>query len=120
MTIFTYLLRSQKDKSYYTGITENCDFRIKQHNTGKVESTKNRRPWDLVFSKPHENYSEARKHEKWLKKKNREYKDKLGGVKQELKRDWLAPSSKRGGEEKEKGRGKKSRGGGPEPGWVRG
>ena len=111
MTIFTYLLRSQKDKSYYTGITENCDFRIKQHNTGKVESTKNRRPWDLVFSKPHENYSEARKHEKWLKKKNREYKDKLGGVKQELKRDWLAPSSKRRGKEKQKVRVKRVRGG---------
>ncbi len=35
----------------------------------------------------HEDYLEARKHEKWLKKKNRDYKDKLaqlappGGVK---------------------------------------
>src|SRR3989344_8504468 len=117
MIIFTYLLRSQKDKSYYAGITENCDFRVKQHNTGKVESTKSRRPWDLVFSKPHENYSEARKHEKWLKKKNREYKDKLSGVKQELKRDWLFPPSQRRGGGKKKGPGKKGRRGGRIRGW---
>src|SRR3989338_6949813 len=116
MIIFTYLLRRQKDKSYYAVITKNCDFRVKQNNTGKVESTKSRRPWDLVFSKPHENYSEARKHEKWLKKKNREYKDKLSGVKQELKRDWLAPSSKRRGGGKQKGRGEKGGGGGARPG----
>lgn len=77
MTVFTYLLRSQKDNSYYTGITDNCEKRVLQHNDGKVESTKVKRPWDLVYKKSHDNYIEARKHEKWLKKKNRQYKDKL-------------------------------------------
>ena len=77
--IFTYLLKSEKDGSYYTGITENCEDRIAQHNGGKVESTKNKRSWKLVYRKPHASHIEARKHEKWLKKKNRQYKNKLAG-----------------------------------------
>lgn len=79
MTVFTYLLKSQKDSSYYVGISTDCDERIKLHNTGKVESTKNKCPWIMVYKKPHKDYIEARKHEKWLKKKNREYKDGLAG-----------------------------------------
>jgi putative endonuclease len=79
MKAFTYLLKSEKDNSYYVGICADCDKRIEQHNAGKVESTKNKRPWSLVYNKEHKDYIEARKHEKWLKKKNREYKDGLAG-----------------------------------------
>ena len=77
--VYTYLLQSEKDGSYYTGITENTDARLLLHNGGKVESTSNKRPWRLVYRKEHPNYREARKHEVWLKKKNRQYKDKLAG-----------------------------------------
>ncbi len=77
--IFTYLLKSEKDGSYYTGIAKDPEDRLKNHNKGKVESTKKKIPWKLVYKKGHSTYKDARKHEKWLKKKNCQYKDKLAG-----------------------------------------
>ena len=77
--IFTYLLKSAENDMYYTGISEDCEKRLKQHNEGKVKSTKNNCPWSLVYKKQHIDYIEARKHEKWLKKKSHQYKDKLAG-----------------------------------------
>jgi putative endonuclease len=75
--IFTYLAQSESDDSFYVGISENPDKRMVEHNSGKLRSTSKKRPWKLAFVKKHKDYSEARKHEKWLKKKNREYKMKL-------------------------------------------
>lgn len=77
--VCAYLLKSEKDGSYYTGITKDTEDRLILHNDGKVESTRNKRPWRLVYTKAHKDYKEARKHEMWLKKKNRQYKDKLAG-----------------------------------------
>jgi putative endonuclease len=85
--VTTYLLKSELDDSYYVGITSDINKRVGEHNSGKSRSTARKRPWRLVFMRDHEDYLEARKHEKWLKKKNRDYKDKLaqlappGGVK---------------------------------------
>ena len=85
--IYVYLLKSIKDGNYYVGITKNINpaparkggvkERLKKHNSGEVISTKNRCPWRLMYSKMYSNYSDARKHEKWLKKKNHEYKSRL-------------------------------------------
>lgn len=75
--IYVYLLKSSKDGNYYVGITKNIKERLKKHNSGEVMSTKNRCPWKLMYSKMYSNYSDARKHEKWLKKKNHEYKSRL-------------------------------------------
>lgn len=77
--IFTYLLKSSEDGSYYTGISKNPQERLVTHNAGGVLATKYKRPWVLVYKKTHTTYKEARKHEKWLKKKNRKYKNKLAG-----------------------------------------
>lgn len=77
MKIFTYLIQSFIDNSYYTGISENPTKRLKEHNSGKLKITSNKKPFKLVYYKEHQNYKEARKHEKWLKKKNRKYKDNL-------------------------------------------
>jgi len=60
-----------------------------EHNSGKLKITSSKKPWRLVFVREHETYASARKHEKWLKKKNDEYKNRLaqlalpeiGGVK---------------------------------------
>ena len=43
-----YILESLKDKRIYTGNTDNLEERIKLHNNGLVESTKYRRPLELV------------------------------------------------------------------------
>jgi len=75
--VYTYLLKSLKDGSYYVGISQNPKNRLIFHNSGDNLSTKGNAPWNLVYVKAHSSYREARKHEKWLKKKNKEYKKKL-------------------------------------------
>lgn len=77
--IYTYLLKSEKYEGFYVGISKDPENRLTEHNAGYVKSTKEKRPWELVYKKEHGDYSEARKHEKWLKKKNRKYKNKLAG-----------------------------------------
>ncbi|MEK7149772.1 MAG: GIY-YIG nuclease family protein [Patescibacteria group bacterium] len=37
---FVYLLRSEKDKSFYIGFAEDLKARIKKHEMGLVSSTK--------------------------------------------------------------------------------
>lgn len=77
--IFTYLLLSDKAATFYCGISENVDRRLLEHNSGKVHATKSKKPWRLVYKKSHPDYVSARKHEKWLKKKNHDYKKSLAG-----------------------------------------
>ena len=89
MNCFVYLIQSEIDKSYYVGISNNPTKRLFEHNSGKLKTTSKKKPYSLVYTKEYENYVLARKHEIWLKKKNKVYKDKLaqlapptkGGVK---------------------------------------
>jgi len=46
---YTYVLRSLKDKKYYTGFTANLKLRFEQHHKGLVESTGTRRPIELIY-----------------------------------------------------------------------
>ena len=48
---YTYVLQSESDSKYYTGYTNNIERRFEDHNNGKVESTKNRRPFKLIYFK---------------------------------------------------------------------
>jgi putative endonuclease len=43
------VLRSDKDKNLYTGYTNDIKKRVKEHNEGKVTSTKNRVPLRLIY-----------------------------------------------------------------------
>jgi putative endonuclease len=76
--VYTYLLKNNKG-TFYIGISENPNRRLNEHNAGKVLTTRLKKPWNLVYLKSHKNYIEARKQEKWLKKKNHNYKNKLAG-----------------------------------------
>jgi putative endonuclease len=49
MFYFIYILQSKLDKNFYTGFTSNLKNRFKEHNSGRVESTKSRRPFNLVY-----------------------------------------------------------------------
>lgn len=80
--VYTYLLLSKRARSFYTGISKDPVARLEKHNSGSVKSTASKRPLELVFVKPHQEYSEARKHELWLKKKSIEYKFKLSQIAQ--------------------------------------
>ncbi|MDQ5938739.1 MAG: putative endonuclease, partial [Patescibacteria group bacterium] len=55
------------DNKFYTGYTKNLNLRFKQHNQGKVESTKNRRPLTLIYYEACLNQQDATKREKYLK-----------------------------------------------------
>jgi putative endonuclease len=74
-----YILRSQKDGTYYYGSTSDIIRRLEYHNKGKVKYTKGHRPYVLHYTETFESRSEAVKREKyfksiegyrWLKKNN--------------------------------------------------
>lgn len=56
-----------KDDKNYTGYTENLRSRFEQHNSGKVESTKYRRPFKLIYFEACLNQKDAIRREKYLK-----------------------------------------------------
>ncbi len=64
---YTYVLRSLKDMNYYVGYTRNIMKRINEHNNGKVASTKNRIPLELVYWEGCLNQQDATAREKYLK-----------------------------------------------------
>ncbi len=66
---YTYILKSSVKKWYYVGSTNRIDQRLKEHNLGKVLSTKFYRPLNLIFKREFKNESEARNYERLLKDK---------------------------------------------------
>lgn len=64
---YTYVLRSLRDKNFYTGFTNNLNLRFEQHNKGRVESTEDRRPFELIYYEACLDQKDAIKREKYLK-----------------------------------------------------
>jgi putative endonuclease len=64
---YTYVLYSKKDEKFYTGFTQDLKLRFDQHNNGRVESTKDRRPLELVYYEACLNRDDATHREKYLK-----------------------------------------------------
>ena len=64
---YVYVLRSEKDGKNYVGYTKNLKLRFEQHKNGKVNSTKNRRPLDLIYYEACLHQEDATKREKYLK-----------------------------------------------------
>lgn len=64
---YTYVLQSMKDQKLYTGSTKNLQKRFKEHQSGKVFSTKSRRPFKLIYYEACLSEDDARRREKSLK-----------------------------------------------------
>ena len=64
---YTYILRSQKDQRFYTGAASDLRKRFSEHNSGKVISTKDRGPVELVYYEACCNQKDAFVREKYLK-----------------------------------------------------
>jgi putative endonuclease len=64
---YVYILYSQEDEKLYTGYTKNLRLRFEQHSAGMVESTKNRRPLDLIYYEACLKQEDATHREKYLK-----------------------------------------------------
>jgi putative endonuclease len=56
-----------KNMEFYTGFTKNLKLRFEQHNRGLVESTRERRPFKLIYYEGCLNQNDATKRERYLK-----------------------------------------------------
>ncbi len=64
---YVYILQSLKDGRTYVGYAENVELRLKQHNFGKVNATKHRRPFKLLFIEKNNTLAEAKSRELYWK-----------------------------------------------------
>jgi len=64
---YVYLLLSLKDKRSYLGSTSNLPKRLKEHERGECKSTRNRRPFKLIYQEEFDTLIEARRRERYLK-----------------------------------------------------
>jgi len=80
MIYSVYILRSLKDHKRYIGMTERpLSERIREHNSGLVKSTRNRRPLQYSYHEEFSTKNEAMKREKFFKSgKGREYLKSIG------------------------------------------
>lgn len=64
---YIYVLLSEKDDKLYTGYTKDLKQRFEQHQKGKIKSTKNRRPFKLIYFEGCLSQKDATLREKYLK-----------------------------------------------------
>lgn len=64
---YLYILGSQKDGNIYIGSTNNLKKRFREHNSGKVLSTKSRTPFELLYYEAYKTEQEAYDRENALK-----------------------------------------------------
>ena len=65
--VYLYILKNKFSK-HYIGITGlNPVRRLERHNKGDVASTKNHKPWELIYFEEIGNFKEARNLEKKIK-----------------------------------------------------
>jgi putative endonuclease len=64
---YTYVLKSEKRGNFYTGVTNNLEQRLKQHNSGLVFSTKHIRPFKLIYFEACLDKDDAYRRERYLK-----------------------------------------------------
>ena len=62
-----YILKSQKDNSYYYVSTNNLKRRLKEHNSGSSKYTKGHRPYLVHYKEVFENKSKVVKKELFFK-----------------------------------------------------
>ena len=64
---YIYVLKSKKDRNLYTGYSHDPWERLEYHNSGKVEATKYRVPFDLIYLEGFVNQQDATSREKFFK-----------------------------------------------------
>ena len=64
---YVYIFQSIKDNGLYIGCTKDLKKRFILHNKGEVSSTKNRKPFKLIYYEAFLNQQDAFAREQWLK-----------------------------------------------------
>jgi len=78
MAYFVYIIKSQKDGTYYVGSTQNVEERLTRHNQGRSRYTKSKIPWKLIYYEEHPDKTHALKRENAIK--NRKSRDYIEGL----------------------------------------
>lgn len=63
----TYILKSKGFPKTYVGVTNDINRRIGEHNAGKHSYTKRHIPWEVFYFEEFNNFTDARKREKYFK-----------------------------------------------------
>jgi len=66
---FVYILQSESNGRFYIGHAEDLVNRLDEHNRGESKSTRNRGPWQLVYSETFPTKSDAQLREYEIKSK---------------------------------------------------
>ncbi len=74
---YVYVLKSLKDLKLYFGYSSNLRLRFLQHQSGLVESTRHRRPLELIYYEAYNKKELAEERERNLKKFGSAYKGLL-------------------------------------------
>ena len=64
---YVYILQSKKDNDLYTGCTNDLKKRFLLHNSGKIFSTKDRKPFKIIYYEAFLNQRDAFAREQWIK-----------------------------------------------------
>ena len=64
---YIYVLRSRKNKIWYTGLAVDLRKRFNHYNKNIIGWTKNRGPFELIYYEACKNITDARSREKYLK-----------------------------------------------------
>lgn len=67
MFYYVYVLRSEKNGLWYTGVTSDLRKRLREHNNNMSTYTKGRGPFKLIYYEAYKNKMDARSREKHLK-----------------------------------------------------
>lgn len=70
---YFYTLKSKKDGKLYFGYTNNLKQRFEDHNKGRIESTKDRRPLTLPYYEAYASEEDARNRELQIKRRAKAY-----------------------------------------------
>ena len=62
-----YILLNEAKTKTYTGVTDDVGKRLKEHNEGRVKSSRPYRPYRVVYSEEFRTLSEARQKERFYK-----------------------------------------------------
>ena len=65
--VTVYVIESLKDHTWYTGMALDVNKRLAEQNSGKNSFTRAHRPWKIIYTEQHSDWTLARPREKYLK-----------------------------------------------------
>jgi putative endonuclease len=82
---YVYVLKSSKDGEKYIGSTNDLRRRLAMHNSGKIYSTKFRKPFELIYYESYKAEKDARKREHNLKLRSRAFAQLFKRIQESLR-----------------------------------